>query len=301
MGTGKRFLDWLKMQVTVAAVSPPGYAHSGAFAEVAESIHHGLVLLGHESKIVTGHAFPNDRPAIVLGANLLPWCVNLAIPPGSVLYNLEQVQRGSGWFSDAALDVLRKYPVWDYSRRNIAALAKEGIKARLVPIGYVPELTRIPQLPEKERDIDVLFVGSMNDRRKSVISRLEQRGLRVTHSFGVYGAHRDRIVSRAKIILNIHFYEAKVLEIVRVSYMMANRQFVLSEPGADTTEDAQVSGGVVFAEYGRLVEECERWLAAPEERFKVAETGYRIMAARPSAIYLAEAMQEEWAKASISP
>ena len=54
-------------------------------------------------------------------------------------------------------------------------------------------------------------------------------------------------------MLNVHFYEAKVLEMVRVSYLLANRCCVLSEVSSEPEEDDALAGGVAFAAYDDLV------------------------------------------------
>ncbi len=60
-----------------------------------------------------------------------------------------------------------------------------------MPVGYVPELTRIAAAPAE--DIDILFYGSMNERRNNVISQLRQAGLNAHTVFGTYGpARRSR-------------------------------------------------------------------------------------------------------------
>jgi hypothetical protein len=48
----------------------------------------------------------------------------------------------------------------------------------LVPIGYVPALTRIVSIPA---DIDVLFYGAMTDRRRVIIDKLRALGFRADH------------------------------------------------------------------------------------------------------------------------
>src|SRR6185437_6664352 len=126
--------------------------------------------------------------------------------PGSILYNLEQVSADSPWLTADLLALFRRYPVWDYSRQNIEQFRHRGIEvAAHVPLGYMPQLTRIPVA---EEDIDVLFVGSTNERRLAVIEALRTRGIRAEWRFGLYGAERDRLIARAKIMLNMHFYEA---------------------------------------------------------------------------------------------
>lgn len=276
-----------RVKFAVTIVSPPGYIHSEAFREVAESLHHGLLSLGHESVITTSGNLPG-RQHIVLGSNLL---AGHAIPvaPDAILYNLEQVQIGSAWFKPSLLSLFRQYTLWDYSERNALALRTLGIEvAHVVPIGYVPELTRIA--PAAEQDIDVLFIGSVNPRRQQVIDQMGALGLRVGAAFGVYGRDRDALIARARLQLNVHFYDAKVLEMVRISYLLANGCAVLSEHSSNRAEDAALAEGVAFADYDGLPQLAKTLIDSPAERARIALHGLEIMRARPVADYLRAAL-----------
>ncbi len=275
------------MRFAVSIVTPPNYPHSEAFREVAEAIHHGLLALGHDSVLTSRTDFP-DRRHIVLGANLLAhYPVPLA--PETILYNLEQVFPGSPWFPPQLLDLFRRHPVWDYSVRNLRQLARLGV-TRLwhLPVGYAPPLTRIPR---GEEDIDVLFFGSLNERRERVLAALRQAGVKVHAVFGLYGPERDRLIASSKIVLNVHYYEARVFEVVRVSYLLANRRFVVSERGCDLAEEAPFSSAVAFATYDRLADVCVAYLADPGARERFAEFGFQAMLARSQAAYLDAALR----------
>jgi hypothetical protein len=272
----------------VSIISPPSYPHSEATREIAESIHYGLLAIGCDS-ILTSRTDCAHRRHIILCANLLPQ-YPLPIAPDSILYNLDQVSPESPWFSPELLKLFGQYQVWDYSQRNIAELARAGVRGvRHLPIGYVPQLTRIHST---EEDIDVLFYGCINERRLRVLTALRDRGLKTAVVFGVYGAQRDHFIARSRIALNIHFYEAKVFEAVRVSYLLANRRFVVSERGSEAAEDAAFSQGVVFADYDGLVNACVTYLARPEERQRVADMGFETMVRRDIRDYLNQAIQD---------
>ena len=261
--------------------------HSAAFSEIAETLHHGLRLLGHDS-LLTAEGALRGRQHIVLGSNLLPH-YPLPLASDAILYNLEQVDPGSSWFRPELIDIFRNYMLWDYSTRNAAALKALGVQvARVVPVGYVKELTRLQLAPEP--DIDVLFFGSMNPRRQQIIDGMRAAGLRVDTAIGVYGAERDALIARAKLLLNVHFYEAKVLEIVRISYLLANRCAVLSERGSDPAEDDTLAGGVAFADYQHLVQRARELIDDPAARQRLAQRGFEIISARPVQEYLRSAL-----------
>ena len=192
---------------------------------------------------------------MLLGAHLLTANDAALVPSSAVIYNLEQVQLSSGWCSPDYLGLLKRCQVWDYAKRNIASLGKLALArpAVHVPIGYVPQLTRIPRNPVQ--DIDVLFYGSVNERRARVLDQLRSRGINTQAVFGVYGAARDSLIARAKVVLNLHFYEASIFEIVRVSYLLANRKAVVAECHDGTEIDRHArcrTPGAVPATGGRL-------------------------------------------------
>ncbi|HEX3698876.1 MAG TPA: hypothetical protein VH374_26130 [Polyangia bacterium] len=271
-----------RFAVTIA--SEPGYAHGEAFRETAESVHHALLALGHDS-ILSDRTDHPDRRLILFGANLI---THLNLPhrlaPDSILYNLEQIYDDSPWLTPELLALYRRHVVWDYSVANIAALARHGVTARHVPIGYVPELTRIA--PAAARDIDVLFAGSLVERRVAVLQAIHEAGANVVPVFGVYGPARDALIARAKIVLNLHLYDAKVFEIVRVSYLLANTCFVVSERGSDPAGEAPFADGLAFADYPRLGETCLKFLADPIARDAIARRGFSIISQRRTVDFL---------------
>ena len=275
------------MRFAVAIVSPPNFQHSRAFDEVAEGLHHALLALGHDS-VVTSRLDLDERRTIVLGGNLLVRN-GLKPPKNPIFYNLEQLGDDlpsmtlPGFF-----DLFRRYPTWDYSPANIERLAALGLpRPTYVPIGYVPELTRIAPAAE---DVDVLFYGAPYERRYAVLRDLHDRGLRVKWLSGVYGAGRDAWIARSKVVLNLHYWEAKIFEITRVSYLLANRRAVVSECGADPALERDLASGVAFADYDELVERCVELLGDERARRELAERGYQAFSARSQADILHRAL-----------
>ena len=229
-----------------------------AFQEVAEALYASLVDLGYDSVLITG-APPAGRRSIVFGANLAN--LRSLIPADAILYNMEQV--GSYWFTPELVVLYRTHTVWEYSAANAARYAEPGLlplgskrlsKPVVVPFGYHPCLSHIERKPKAERDIDVLHVGSMNDRRKAVLDKLEARGFNVVRLFAVFGAERDAYYARAKVVLNIHYHEAAIFEAARVHYCAANNICVVSENSA-ANEGSDVCMAVPYEELEDAVAE----------------------------------------------
>ncbi len=244
----------------IVLVRPAGYAHSECFREVAEGLQWALGSLGHAA-VVAENTLDPRATNIVLGAHLLPEAEALGLPANAVVYNLEQLGGAElpAWYPALASRVR----VWDYSELNLPywARVRQIAPIEVVPIGFAPILERIR--PTAEQDIDVLFYGSVNERRKHILLALEAAGVRVRHAFGVYGAERDALIARSKVVLNVHFYESKVFELVRVSYLLANAKAVVTEPSPDL---GRLAGGVAVFLYEQLVEGCLRFLANEEAR-----------------------------------
>ncbi len=265
---------------TVLTVRPREYAHAGAFDELAEALHFGLLGLGLDCRmrsVLDGGGA--GRTHIVVGGHLLERA-GMEVPEGSILFNSEQIHDGCPWLTPSYLELLRRHAVWDYSATNVARLRELGVRrATCVPLGHVEELRRIA-MAEVE-DIDVVFAGSVSDRRARIIEALTARGLRVKDLFGVYGRVRDAWVARARIALNLRFYDDGPFEIVRVSYLLSNGRFVVSETPSRPEDQRPLDGGVVFATYDRLVDTCVEYAAQPEKRRLVAARGLELMRQRP--------------------
>lgn len=277
------------MNYTLWIVSPnENYGHSRCFEEVAQSLRAAFIELGYGCEITT--VFPlNKERVIILGGHLLHPDDMLYLDR-PVIWQLEQMpdetdaaRLHTPW-AHTYLEILRKAEVWDYSRVNISTLAKMGIGAKLLEVGYAPGLTRIENV--QNPDIDVLFVGSMNDRRHSILKRLTDSGVKVVHAFDCYGVKRDTLVARAKAVLNVHFYESKIWEIVRCSYLMANRKCVVSEKGLDIELEKPYCGAIAFTEYDGLVDECLSILRDDNLRRQWEKAGLERMRERIQAEFL---------------
>lgn len=278
-------------ELQVVLVQPDGYAHAAAFSEVVESVVYGLGALGASVTVGTNRlVWPGPQP-VFFGANLLTPQEAAQLPASCIIYNLEQIEQGSAWCSSSYLELCQRAQVWDYSGRNIMALARHGVRRAVhVPIGYVPELTRIE--PAAEEDIDVLFYGSMNPRRQAALSALAGAGLKVHSVFGVYGAERDALIARSKVVLNLHFYETSIFELVRVSYLLANRKAVVAECHNGTEIDADMADAVRLAPYHELVNACLHLVGDPTARAELAERGFARMSARRQSDYLSRALAQ---------
>jgi len=239
------------------------------FGEIGETVAYGLGELGH-SVAVTDY-IDNCAVNIVLGSNLAP---PDQIPDGTILYNFEQL--GGYRFQPGFLDLARRCIVWDYSTRNVQIWKAHGVDAVYVPLGYVPQITRIQPAPVQ--DVDVLFYGILNDHRREILEQVARRGLKLRVLVAsVSNRMRDNLISRAKVVLNMHYYETRLFEIARVSYLLANSKCVVSEHSADEDDYEYLKGGILLSSVEGIADIClsmvqnrerrQRWEHAGFERF----------------------------------
>lgn len=295
----------------VFVVSPPDYIHSQCFYDIAMSFSKSLQELHHPAVLTID---PNAAgTTLVFGAHLLSK-FNAQVTGDYIIYQTEQLTANDSLFVDFAyIELLKHFPVWDYSQHNVDFLKTHSVYAKHVPIGYHPCLSNIVrgesvtqigggkngkqrvdyaawsgEMPSST-DIDVCFFGSMNPRRQRIIDKLKsiyipgkltdgmdvERKLTVA-AFTGYGAFRDRVIARSKIVLNMHYYDSAIFEIFRVAPLLANRKLVVSETGSDKALEAQYEQALSFCSYDELVDRITGLLSNYVARESLADAGYEI-------------------------
>jgi len=146
---------------------------------------------------------------------------------------------------------LRKYEVWDFSWLNIDRINRRyNLKInKCIQLGYTAELNRINLKDFKDRDIDILFCGSLSNRRKAILDEMSNLNLKIVHLFGVYGKTRDEYILRSKLLLNLHYHEFGSLEHVRIFYYLSNQCAVLSEKSDDDNENKDFKNMIFLSDY----------------------------------------------------
>ena len=212
-------------------IRPKGFLHSSAFLEVRDSLAWSLSELDHKVNLTENSFSSSHATSIIYGAELLP--PDTVLPENCVFYNFEQPGHPRLPF---VRDLAKKFKVkvWDFSKRNLKSWTDEGIPAIHVPVGYTPNLSRIPRA--KIQDIDCLLYGWLTPRRVAIVQQLKDAGLKVYASDNLYGGARDNLISRSKVVLNVHHDGRDMFEIVRVSYLVANKVLVVSEDSSDMGE-----------------------------------------------------------------
>ncbi|MCV2869044.1 glycosyltransferase [Defluviimonas sp. WL0002] len=164
-----------------------------------------------------------------------------------------------------------------------AQLADWGVPSTFLPVGQQPAFGRDLGL---DRDIDLLFIGSMKSRRrqaalKSLFATARGQGLTVHVPEGaVWGEDRTRLINRARVLLHVHQFDWDT-PWMRWCLAAANGAVVISEPlslpdplrpGVDYVE-APLSGmAALLAELARNEDRRLAMLAASRARIEATMT-----------------------------
>lgn len=224
--------------VHIAIMQPVGYVPSLGLVDPARFIRYQLRRFGVEVSI-SKNRLRGDAVNIVLGAHL-------GFPAESrerhacLFLNLEQLGSQGAQLPDAYLDLLRTSAVVDYDPANLSAYGGNPREVPLIPFRHAPYLEAAVSAttPLEDRPIDLLFIGSMNDRRRRIIDRVEACGLQVAiFDHPLFGEERDHYVRQAKAVLNCHYYESKKFEQVRAFHCLSLGTPVISERSVVTHVD----------------------------------------------------------------
>lgn len=190
------------------------------------------------------------------------------LPGQYIAYQLEQ-SVSSRWFTDDYLARLENsLAIFDYSLKNIAFLQDKGLSYRQLyhlPVGFLPrELA--DSVPET---VDVLFYGDINnDRRRAYIAELKKHfSVKIIND--LFGDALYAEMAKAKVIVNIHYYEGALLETTRIYECLSQNKIIVSEESADMNEYSELLPLVDFVpvnDIQAMVEKVEHWVSSDVAR-----------------------------------
>ena len=208
------------------------------------------------------------------------------LPSRYISFQMEQTI-SSRWLNKQYLTRLKNsFAVFDYSLVNIEYFQKTTDFSDMfyyLPVDYLPGIRR----ETDSYEYDVVFYGDIdNDRRQAVLKKLSQR-FHVKIFAGVFGKELYAELSRAKIVVNIHYFENALLETTRLYETLSlGRSVIVSERSTDAEEDERMEKFVDFVpinEFDSMADRISYWLTHEEERKAVVERNNDLLAHRPSA------------------
>jgi GT2 family glycosyltransferase len=202
----------------------------------------------------------------------------------STLTLLSTEQPETGWFHSNLQWAPFAHAFADINALGVEAYRERGVRCHHLQLGYHPLLAAPQITPHRQRTTDIVFLGSLTDRRDKFFAehapffasrrchiRLVPLGFAKTKRTQSYLsiARRNELLNDSKILLNVHYSEQKYFEWHRMLVGLANGCCIISET-CEGFGPLQPGRHFVMVEPEDLIACCEYYLAHPEECERIA-------------------------------
>ena len=212
-------------------------------------------------------------------------------PPVYIAFQMEQTV-SSRWFNqEYFVRMQNSCAIFDYSLNNVEFFHKReyrDITSRVyyLPIDYYSDFEE-PQ-KDLEKEYDVIFYGDANScaRRREILDELSKH-FSVKICSEVFGQDVYKEIRKAKVMINIHYYEGALLETTRLYETLSlNTCVIVSEKSDIAYESDRLENIVDFVDIGNVEQMKERisyWVTHDTERNKKVKENKKILTERPNA------------------
>lgn len=180
---------------------------------------------------------------IVVGGNdfsCIDYCRDHYTNKKIIAYNWEQLVDCNQWMNIPYLisEIKKADEIWDYDHLNKLYLSKfyNISVSKVIPFEYYSNIEILSN--KKNPLIDVLFYGSLNERRSRILANIQLR-LYDSASIVIVGgmSRKDtyKYIENSKVVLNLHAFEPwSRQEQERIGFLLGNKKCVLSEISQET-------------------------------------------------------------------
>lgn len=233
--------------------------------DILEGIAHEAEALGADAEVVDDVFDPDpDTAHLVIPHEYFSVTDPALWPDAGILGRtiaLTVEHPGTPWFEISAQQVYRCAAAVDINRDAAAELKRRGVRVLPFQIGYTERWDHW-RGGDGERDIDILYMGSTDEKRDRMLAsaapwwadvnvRLLVPGTAPKPEDGadsVTGSRKYDLLARSQLMINAHRLEAVCLEWIRVIEAMCNGCVVVSEHSTDAAPlrpgEHFISGGI---------------------------------------------------------
>lgn len=193
------------------------------------------------------------------------------LPGLYVAFQMEQ-SVSSRWFTTDYLRTLENaFAIFDYSIVNIKKLTAMGLSPRqffYLPVGPLQGYRAAPDHGDDQYEYDVIFYGDVNNARRQAFLVALEKVCKVKIVGNLFGEELHRELRKARMVVNIHYYEGALLETTRLWECLSLGKFVISERSSDMSEREDLAGLADFVDVGDIQGMVGRvlyWLSAADE------------------------------------
>lgn len=193
------------------------------------------------------------------------------LPEKYIAFQMEQ-SVSSRWFTDDYFNRLKNAKfVFDYAMPNLQFLQDNGIPFKqlfYVPVGLLENSQEKQPESHSNFEYDVAFYGDANCERRQFFLKKLQEKFSVKIISEVFGDELYQLLNKAKIVVNIHYYENALLETTRIYECLSLNKLLISEVGSDQAEHKNLDGLVDFVEIDDvdgMIQRIDYWLSHTKE------------------------------------
>ena len=240
-------------EFNICIIKPKNYEYSEIFMDQAIYYKYQFSKFGFTTTIGFNQ-LKKDVTNFVFGA-WLGFDPSLKNIYACIFINLEQLgPKGSKNISSDYMDLLRSSPVIDYDQENVQYYAEPNT-VPIAPIQYAPYLTNLDPVPLKDRNIDILFFGSMTERRIEIIQSIVDAGIHIEYiKEPTFGDKLYTLIRNSKCVLNIHAYDSGIFEQARASLCLSLGTPIISENSFLTRECLPYKDSIYWVDKLNLVD-----------------------------------------------
>jgi len=264
------------MKIAIVDLTPKDYPIK-VFSDVAKNL---FLFLKKKNKNIffSNKIIKKNCLNIVLGTIFLKKRTNFffftrinKLPKNTILYNLESYFHKDLWYKKSLKFFYKNYTVVDYSKDNAKKLTNLEINIK----ENFPIFFNIIEEKKIKKEIDILFIGSINKRRKKILDILKAKGLNVYASDNVKSPQQlKKLILKSKIFLNIHYFGLREIEQVRINPNICTNCIILSEKSLYKSENIFFSKFIKLCKYGELVDEAQNIINNKKNFFKIKKNIY---------------------------
>lgn len=236
----------------------PTFPFSECLRDLANCLTDALRRSGHGVELDTEFMptrdgdMPHDREGSIVQVVLGAHHGQVKLPEYPVVIYQTETPNSSWFTAGYKTRLLAALAVWEAAPGFVT---QEPERTSVVPPGVDPERVLSPD--SSKQDIPILFYGSLSERRVALLTKLQDAGLAPSVHFNVFGAERDALIDRAKIVVDIKQGDFDPNDNTRLFALDARSACVLSEHDDDPSR-ALVPW--------KIVEQCRELLENPRLR-----------------------------------
>jgi hypothetical protein len=191
------------------------------------------------SCVISDGIINTDKMHIILCPN------NLKMPQNYIIFQIQQISKCGQIIGKISNDMKNSVLTCDYSLLNF--IYYNNIFQNFISYQPLPISNKLMEfIPEYSYDI--LYFGSLNDRRKKILDGLSNENFIVATAHDLFRDNLYYHIKKAKIILNLHNHNDSILETYKLNEILQFNTLIISETTNETNIKKLYENDIFFVD-----------------------------------------------------